>query len=283
MGCRNKVRSGGLLHTAGRRQPRPASPGVGTPGEARFPPCPGRGVRGAVREPQRRSSVADTGSSPYARAPLASFLAHHGTGPSRGGRGQDRDMKSRADERATPEQEPSSPSLPARLTLRPPTFPPGPVSGAWWPRSHDLMTELPILTEAFDALRARVTSIASRRGTWPVAPCDLPTTGHTVKAAWFASGFDLYTIRLYSYGVGRWDLLVVPPGTEAAAAARLMTAAADPALHLTASALVAAEQHRLDADGTRCERERVEQWEGEGGTTGRPSGDLPFFHNCYGP
>lgn len=192
-------------------------------------------------------------------------------------------MTSRADERATPEQELPSPPLPARLTLRPPTFPPGPVCGAWWPRSHDLTAELPLLTEAFDALRAKVTSIAARRGTWPEAPYDLPAPGHTVKAAWFASGFDLYTIRLYSYGVGRWDLLVVPPRTEAGAAARLMTAASDPALHLSASALVAAERRRLDTDGTRCERERVEQWEGEGGTTGRPPADLSFFRNCYGP
>lgn len=192
-------------------------------------------------------------------------------------------MESRADERAIPEQEHSSPPLPARLTLRPPTFLPSPVCGAWWPRSHDLMSELPILTEAFDALRGRVTGSASRRGAWPQAPCDLPVAGHTVKTAWFASGFDPYTIRLYSYGVGRWDLLVVPPGTEATAAARLMTAAADPALHLTASALVAAEQRRLDGDGAPHGREQVELWEGEGGAPGRPSVGLSFFSNCYGP
>ncbi|WP_327594135.1 DUF5994 family protein [Streptomyces chartreusis] len=195
-------------------------------------------------------------------------------------------MESRADDRAAPGQEHSSPSLPARLTLRPPTFPPGPVCGAWWPRSRDLMAELPILTDAFDALRGRVTSFAVGRGTWPEAPCALPATGHTVRAAWFASGFDPYTIRLYSYGVGRWDLLVVPPGTGAASAARLMTAAADPALSLTAGALVAAEQSRHDQDGARWEREhaeQVEQWECEGGAPRRPSAGLSFFHNCYGP
>lgn len=191
-------------------------------------------------------------------------------------------MESRADERATPEQEHPSPSLPARLTLRPPTFPPGPVCGAWWPRSRDLMAELPILTDAFDALQGRVTSLAVRRGTWPEAPYALPATGHMVKAAWFASGFDAYTIRLYSYGVGRWDLLVVPPGTEAASAARLMTAAADPALSLTAGALVAAEQRRHDQDGARWERGQVEQWESEGGAPPCPSAGLSFFSNRYG-
>ncbi|MXM62206.1 hypothetical protein GR925_01765 [Streptomyces sp. HUCO-GS316] len=192
-------------------------------------------------------------------------------------------MASRADERAAPEQEPSSPSLPARLTLRPPTFPPGSVCGAWWPRSRDLMIELPILTDAFDARRGRLPAFAVRHGTWPEAPCDLPAAGHTVTAAWFASGFDPYTIRLYSHGVGRWDLLVVPPGTWVAVATRLMTAAADPTLRLTASALVAAEQRRHDQDGARWAQEQVEQWEGEGGAPQRPSADLSFFSNPYGP
>lgn len=192
-------------------------------------------------------------------------------------------MASRADEHAAPEQEHSSPPLPARLALRPPTSPPGPVCGAWWPRSRDMMTELAILTDAFDALRGKLASFAVRRGTWPQAPYDLPDAGHTVKSAWFASGFDPYTIRLYSYGVGHWDLLVVPPGTEAASAARLMTAAADPSLRLTASTLFAAEQRRHDQDGTRWEQEQVEQWEGEGGAPRRPSAGLSFFRDCYGP
>jgi hypothetical protein len=80
--------------------------------------------------------------------------------------------------------------------------------------------------------------MAAHRSAWPQAPCDLPVAGHTVRAAWYTSGFDPHAIRLSSYGVGRRDLLVVPPGIEADTAERLMTAAADPALHLTASALL---------------------------------------------
>ncbi|MFD5404134.1 DUF5994 family protein [Streptomyces griseorubiginosus] len=48
---------------------------------------------------------------------------------------------------------------PARLALRPPTFPPAPVSG-WWPRSDDLAAELPALVEAFDGSWGRVLLIA---------------------------------------------------------------------------------------------------------------------------
>ncbi|MBP5892166.1 DUF5994 family protein [Streptomyces scabiei] len=178
----------------------------------------------------------------------------------------------RADVRAPARPQRTSP-LPARLALRPPTFPPGPVCGAWWPRTDDLMTELPALTEAFDATRGRVSRMASHRDTWPATPCDLPVTGHTVKAAWFAAGFDPHMIRLFSYGVGRWDLLVVPPRTDTATAARLMAAAADPALHLTASELLAAERRLHAEDEAEAEREpgRTEHWEDEGGALRRPS------------
>ncbi|MFJ8537279.1 DUF5994 family protein [Streptomyces sp. NPDC093591] len=169
---------------------------------------------------------------------------------------------------------PERTSRPVRLALRPPTFPPGPVCGAWWPRTDDLMTELPALTEAFDATRGRVSRMASHRDTWPAAPCDLPVTGHTVKAAWFASGFDPHMIRLFSYGVGRWDLLVVPPRTETATAARLMAAAADPALHLTASELLAAERRLHAEDEAVRERGQMEQWEDEGGAPRRHSAPL---------
>ncbi|MDX3066131.1 DUF5994 family protein, partial [Streptomyces sp. ND04-05B] len=110
---------------------------------------------------------------------------------------------------------------------------------AWWPRSDDLAAELPALIEAFDTSWGRVTRMAAHRGIWRPAPCDLPVTGHTVRAAWYMSGFDPHTVRLFAYGLGRRDLLVVPPGTEKAAAERLMRAATDRTCHLTASALLA--------------------------------------------
>jgi hypothetical protein len=148
-------------------------------------------------------------------------------------------MNAPTGQRASPER--TSPSR-LRLTLRPPTFPPGPVSGAWWPRSDDLTAELPALIAEFDLSRGRVTRLTAHRDTWRQAPCDLPVTGHTVRAAWLTSGFDPHTVRLFAYGIGHWDLLVVPPGTDAAAAGRMMAAAADPALRRTATALVADEQ-----------------------------------------
>ncbi|MFI1165077.1 DUF5994 family protein [Streptomyces sp. NPDC020801] len=104
------------------------------------------------------------------------------------------------------------------------------------------------LADVFDRKRGRVTQVAVGPGTWPTAPCGLPVTGHTVRAAWTASGFEQHTVRIFPYGVGRWDLLVVPPETGPTAAGRLMAAAAGPALHLTGSALLAAGEHRPAED-----------------------------------
>ncbi|MFC8247283.1 DUF5994 family protein [Streptomyces chartreusis] len=140
---------------------------------------------------------------------------------------------------------PASPR-PARLTRCPPAFPPAPVSGARWPRSDDLPAELPALIRAFDRSWGRVTRMAAPRSAWPQAPCELPVAGHTVRTAWFASGFAPHAIRLFACGVGRRDLLIVPPGTERTTAERLMTAPADPALRLTACAL------RRNAGGSRA-------------------------------
>ncbi|MEV0500264.1 DUF5994 family protein [Streptomyces spectabilis] len=154
--------------------------------------------------------------------------------------------------RNRPPTHPRSPAAPppARLALRPPSFPPGPVCGAWWPRSDDLEVELPGLADAFADQKSRVTRIASHRGTWSTAPRTLRLPSHTVQVAWLVSGCDPHSIRLFSRNLRRWDLLVIPPDTADTSAARLMTAAADPTNHLTASALMAAERGRLPGHDT---------------------------------
>lgn len=157
---------------------------------------------------------------------------------------RDRDLNAPTDQRAWSDRLHPSSLLPARVVPRPPTFPPGPVNGAWWPRSDDLSAELPVLVAAFDLSWGRVTRMTAHRSAWCQAPCELPVSGHPVRAAWLASGFDPYAIRLLAYGVGRRDLLIVPPDAGTATAERLMTAAADPVPRLTASALLAEAQDR---------------------------------------
>ncbi|WP_314174381.1 DUF5994 family protein [Streptomyces winkii] len=153
---------------------------------------------------------------------------------------------------------------PLRLALKSDGAPAGLLDGAWWPHSRNLLRELPALTDALDPRRGRITRISVNPARWPVIPRKVPVTGHEVKVGWFRAEQDQHKLVLLSYRVGRWDLLVVPPETGSATAARLMAAAIDPGLRLTASALLAAD----DAARTVTEelRAQEEKWESDGGS-----------------
>ncbi|MFE1438108.1 DUF5994 family protein [Streptomyces sp. NPDC058739] len=133
----------------------------------------------------------------------------------------------------------------ARLVLKADGPSRGLLDGAWWPRSRDLLRELPALTDVLDPLWGRITRIAVNPRHWPVIPRKVPVDGHIVKVGWFTPEIDPHKLLLLSYGTGRWDLLVIPPETAAESAARLMAAASDyDGPPLTASALIAAEGAR---------------------------------------
>jgi hypothetical protein len=136
----------------------------------------------------------------------------------------------------------------ARLALKTDGTSRGLLDGAWWPRSRDLLNELPALTEVLDPLWGRITRIAVNPKYWPVIPHKIPVSGHVVKVGWFTPEIDPHKLLLLSYGTGRWDLLVIPPETGAESAARLMAAASDyDGPPLTASALIAADETRRAA------------------------------------
>ena len=97
------------------------------------------------------------------------------------------------------------PSASARLSLAPTGSVPALLDGAWWPRSRDLLREIPTLTNALDVCWGRITHVTVNPAHWPVIPRKVP-------------------VILLSYTVGRLDLLVILPETEPAAA-RLMAAA----------------------------------------------------------
>lgn len=175
----------------------------------------------------------------------------------------------------------SAPSV--RIALRAEGTPAGLLDGAWWPHSRNLLRELPALTEVLDPLRGRITRISVNPTHWPALPRKVPVTGHEVKVGWFKAEQDPHKVVLLSYRLGRWDLLVIPPGASAATAGRLMAAATGTGLPLTASALVAADDasrgvvHEL--------RAQEEKWESEGGfapVTGAPSQDAPVPTRSYG-
>ena len=137
----------------------------------------------------------------------------------------------------------------ARLALKPVSPSPAHVEldGAWWPRSRDLTQELAPLADVLDPLWGRITRIAVNPRYWPIIPRRIFVNGHVVKVGWFTSELDPHKILLLSGTSGPWNLLVVPPETADAAAARLMAAAsAGTGPRWTASALMTAEQ----PDGT---------------------------------
>jgi hypothetical protein len=165
----------------------------------------------------------------------------------------------------------------ARLALKADGTPRGLLDGAWWPRSRDLLSELPALTDVLDPLWGRITRIAVNPAYWPVVPHAVPVRGHIVKVGWFTPELDPHKLLLLSYGNARWDLLIVPPEAGAASATRLMTAASDQdGPLLTASALIAADRTRQTPHAGSAPADRpagagasaagaYEAWEGEGG------------------
>ncbi|MCX5208218.1 DUF5994 family protein [Kitasatospora sp. NBC_00240] len=135
---------------------------------------------------------------------------------------------------------PRTPAAPLRLTLTPDGAAAGRLDGAWWPRSDDLLAELPSLAKELDGRWGRVTRVTLNPAHWPVIPPRIPVAGHVVHAGWFQQEQDPNEIMVRSYAPLRLDLLVIPPRTDEAAAAELMASAADPANTLTASDLLAA-------------------------------------------
>ncbi|MEU3772136.1 DUF5994 family protein [Streptomyces sp. NPDC032472] len=155
-----------------------------------------------------------------------------------------------------------APELPARLSLTPKSTLAGQLDGAWWPCSRNLESELPVLLAALDEPWGRITRVTVNPTRWPVVPHTVPMDGRTLHVGWFTEQ-DPDKLILLSYTVGRWDLLVIPPETAPAAAARLMAAATIPGSTLTSGALMANEA--AIGRGIRDARRGEDTWEGEGG------------------
>ncbi|MET3987128.1 DUF5994 family protein [Streptomyces sp. PvR034] len=163
-----------------------------------------------------------------------------------------------------------APVVLARLSLTPETALAGQLDGAWWPRSRDLEAELPALAGALEEPWGRITRVTVNPARWPVIPHTIPVRGHPLHVGWFTEQ-DPDKLILRSYTAGRWDLLVIPPETGPAAAARLMAAAAIPGSVLTASVLMANEA--AIGRGIRDARRQEAGRESEGGACMSPFGN----------
>ena len=156
--------------------------------------------------------------------------------------------------------------LPLRLALASTDTPGALLDGAWWPRSRDsrdLAAELPALTAVLDPLWGRITHVTVNPTLWPVIPRKVPVGGHVVSVGWFRAEQDPHKLLLLSYTGGRWDLLVIPPQTDPAVAAWLMTAATGPLRSHTASDLL--ERAESQQMVTEADQAREAVWDSEGG------------------
>lgn len=94
--------------------------------------------------------------------------------------------------------------------------------GVWWPRSRDLPRELSALADVLDPLWGRIVRVTVDPRHWQGIPDRVVVNGYAVQVGRFASGPASHGITLLSYSAGRWNLLVIPPETQASSAARLM-------------------------------------------------------------
>jgi hypothetical protein len=138
------------------------------------------------------------------------------------------------------------------------------LDGAWWPRSHDTVTELTELIVGLAANRTPVTLIMLNPEAWQGHPRRIEVAGATVRVAWFAD-LDPALLIATTHRYQRFDLLVAIEANPADATLAALTSAPDDdagADELATVTLLAA----LARDGSMISPPPSEaDWESEGG------------------
>lgn len=118
------------------------------------------------------------------------------------------------------------PAHPRRLRLRPKAPTTGHVDGAWWPRSRDLVAELPALLAVLAVRLGDVMRVSYNLSEWSTAPRRVTADSGQVRLDGFNSR-SAHTVDLVAADRHRLTLLVVPSDTDPVAAHRTMALAAD--------------------------------------------------------
>ncbi|MFZ3558465.1 DUF5994 family protein [Streptomyces sp. BH055] len=113
-----------------------------------------------------------------------------------------------------------------RLRLAPRLGAPRAIDGAWWPRSYDLLAELPTLLAGLPAAWGHIGSVVLDGTVWSSAPGRMLVAGQVVRLRRRLTPTAAHTVVLIAPGHGRWDLIVVPPDTTEEAAEAIMDRAA---------------------------------------------------------
>jgi hypothetical protein len=102
------------------------------------------------------------------------------------------------------------------------------LDGGWWPRSRDLLAELPGLVNTLTPRYGRVQRIMVNDAVWHDRFRRLAVGADVVSIGWFATLESSLLIIFTDRGV-RLDLLIVPPATPSAVAQYAMEVAASSA------------------------------------------------------
>ncbi|GAB2958055.1 hypothetical protein GCM10023080_017190 [Streptomyces pseudoechinosporeus] len=122
--------------------------------------------------------------------------------------------------------QPPLPSYPLlRLRLAPRAGMPRRIDGVWWPRSYDLLVELPRLLAGLPQAWGHISSVTVNGATWSATPGRMLVFNQVVRLRRSTTMSAPDTVCLLAPSRGRWDLLVVPPDTPPDTAEPLMAAA----------------------------------------------------------
>lgn len=98
------------------------------------------------------------------------------------------------------------------------------LDGGWWPRSTNLAIELPPLVAAFGCRGIRITRVSYHPQLWDPALRKIRADDRIIRLGWFRN-VDAHLVSLTGRNGERVELLVVPPATDPATAARAMALA----------------------------------------------------------
>ncbi|WP_051174174.1 DUF5994 family protein [Amycolatopsis orientalis] len=156
------------------------------------------------------------------------------------------------------------PTVVERLRLKPANSESGFVDGAWWPRSRDLVAEVPELATALAAWTGPVWRVAFSPAGWTVTVSELFYQGRLIRLEGISSQ-NVHLVHATGGTMRRVTLLVVPPHADPAAAERAL-AAASGQNNVTSPELLLDESGALGGQAVSTSRESdVSRWESEGG------------------
>lgn len=115
--------------------------------------------------------------------------------------------------------------LALRLRMTPRLVHANRLDGAWWPRSTDLIIELPQLLDAVSRRIGRIRGVLLNQEEWLPTPVDwTPAGNHRVRIGWYGHQ-EAHMAVLIGDSAKRVDLLVIPCSDDPRSASAAMALA----------------------------------------------------------